>query len=372
MGTRKRQSKTAKRTRKTTPQDETARAVKKRNQPRGDTTLAMKRLYDGGWDYSEEVAQRRNSADKGYYIHKVVDADIDPDDAMELFIHHNYDEGQRKLDESWSRSLAQDMATVHNIAFAVGPAGIAKVVNGQHSLWAIVNRGQTTQAVITIYMCRNEQAIADLYATFDYNKKRSFQNALHAAKGAKTLTYKGKEANLAKWTGCVAVAENEFSRTTLAREGRPRQIERARREDVQEFARWMDSFVNATHQRKLAPQGVGAAFYAMWKSDRINAEKFAHAYFTGENLSGKDPALIIRNKMGDRPRGEHASTVCRDHAELMYTAWRKFCLGEPLLSVRRTQDLPVPEQWKIYRRAKDLTMTLGDNKTQIKIEREAV
>jgi len=361
MKNKKRQTKSkSKVSRVVIPKDETAKATKKRSVPRVDTVMAMRRIYDGGWEYDEKVAERRNAAEEGSYIYKVCNVDITPEDASDLFCYHNYDKGQRKLDETWSRTLAKDIATVHNIAFAVGPSAIAEVVNGQHSLWAIVNRGRTTQASVNIHMCRDEQAIADLYATFDVNKKRSLQNAIHAARGANALIYEGKDNLLVKWAGCVAVAENGFSRKKILRESRVSQLERARRPEVQEFARWMDVHVTDGFQRKLVPQGVGSAFYAMWKSDLTNADKFAKGYFTGENLRGRHPALVIRNRMANKPRGEHASTVCRDHAELLYTAWRKFCLGEPLLSVRRTQDLPDPEKWKIYRSAK-ITLGLNDS-----------
>ncbi len=335
---------------------ESLTALRKRTKARGDTTLAMKRIYDGGWEYDEEVAKRRNSATTGSYIYLTLNVDIDPEDAQELFFHHNYDDRQRAFDNKWAFDLSKDITTVHNLAFAVGPSGKALLVNGQHNLGAIANRGITTQAVVTIHMCRNEVCVADLYNTFDFNKKRSFQNSIHASR--ESLTYEGKDNNLAKWCQAVATAENGFARRI--REGRVDQIKRAKREEVQAFAAWMDSHVTEPLQRKLVPQGIGAAFFAMWQSDPENAKKFAICYFTGENLTGKHPALVMRDKMFNRPKGEHAHSVCRFHAEMMYTVWRKFCLDQPLLHMRCTTALPTPDRWRIYKSAtKSMQITLG-------------
>jgi hypothetical protein len=330
-----------------------ARAARRKHKVRKDSTPEMLRIFKGGWKFDEKTALANNSADKGYYLEKTVIANISPDDAHELFCHHNYSD-QRKFNESHARRLGMTICVAPDIDFAIGPDGKAFIVNGQHTMWAIYLRGTTTQAAIKIWMCRDKQAMADLYAIFDDNKKRTLNNAIHAAQGASSLTYEGKETRLAKWSQCVGIAENEFSRKNSSKEGKSFQLDRAKREDVQSFAKWMDKHVQDSFQMKLVPQGIGAAFFAMWKSDRANAEKFAKQYFTGANLEKDSPALYMRNKIANRPKGLHAASVCREHAEIMFTAWRKACLNEPLQSLRRTIALPEPNKWKIYRSSSQL------------------
>lgn len=350
------------------PEFETARAAKRASKPRKDSVDGMIRIYDGGWDYDEDLARAENSAEKGYYILKVVKALIPPDDAYELFCQHNYDK-QRNFDEAYARRLAATIVVAPNMDFAIGPDGKCMIENGQHQMWAIFLRGLSTQAAITIWMCKDEQAMADLFCIFDDNKRRSFNNAIHAAMGANSLTFDGNEGRLAKWSQCVAVAENEFSRKNISREGNDTKLLRAKRPEVQEFAQWMESFVQDPFQAKLVPQGIGASFYAMWQSDRIKADQFAAGYFTGANLAADSPPLYMRNKMANRPKGEHSSSVTRDHAEFMFTAWRKFCLGEPLLALRRTIALPTPDRWKVYRSAANATMkmTIGGNNKRVRV-----
>lgn len=351
----------------------TARSVKREHEPRKDTIHAMLQIFPGGWCYKEETAQAQNTAEKGYYIYESLTVQIAPEDACELYVHHNYD-NQRNLDESHCRKLAANMCVAPDVSLAMGPAGKLLIVNGQHTMWAIYLRGFTTQTSIKIWMCRDDAAMASLYAIFDDNKKRSLLNAIHAAQGANALTYEGKDGRLAKWSMCVGIAEHDFSRKGASKEGRSAQVERAKRADVQEFARWMDSHVLDTFQGKLSCQGIGAAFFAMWKSDLSNADRFARQYFTGENLKAGSPALGMRNKLSNRSHGQPAATVCREDAEIMFTAWRKFCLGEPLWQLRRTIALPDPEQWKIYQSAnKTMRITLGEGEgSEISVPRQTV
>ena len=138
----------------------------------------MLRIYDGGWDYDEDLAKKENSDDKGYYILKTVKAFITPDDAYELFCQHNYDK-QRRFDEGYARRLASSMVVAPNMDFAIGPDGKCMIENGQHQMWAIFLRGLPTQASITVWMCKDEAAMADLFCIFDDNKRRSFNNAIH-------------------------------------------------------------------------------------------------------------------------------------------------------------------------------------------------
>lgn len=344
----------------------TARTTKKQAKPRKDSVQAMVDIYPHGWDYSEKVALENGTAEKGYYLHETLKVEISPEDAGEIFIHHNYAH-QRNFDDGWARELARNMVTAVGIDFAIGPGGKAFVINGQHTLWAIYLRQRRTPASITVYQCRNEQAMADLYAIFDSNKVRTIKQVLHAAKNSNSLTYEGTENKLARWSQCAFLAENNFTRKQIGKQGNSKKVETAKREDVQEFAQWMDSHVTEAHHTKLVPQAVGAAFYAMFKSDLTNAEKFACGYFRGVGLEEGSPILIIRNKMINRPKNQHAASAGLELAQLMYSAWRKFCLAETLTNLRKTLDIPAFDKWRIYETSRK-TITLAGNQIKVKVE----
>lgn len=325
-----------------------AAAARKQVSNRPGEQEAMLRIYDEGWSYNEAKARALGTAEVGYYIHAAKPAVITSEDAFDLFSYHQY-KNQRPFDQSHSTHLSESMLVAPAIDFAIGPSGHAVIVNGQHTMWAIYMRNQPTQASVTIYQCRDELAVAKLFAIFDSNKKRTVANAIHAAHSAGDFSYSRDvdAPKLHKWSQCIAIAENDFHRCN-AKETLVTKVARARREDVQKFASWIEDVVNSDADRRMIPQGIGSAFYAMFLSDEMRAKEFITAYLSGINLDANSPVLLLRNKLLNRPRGQHDNSVCRMHAEWVYSAWRKFCLGESLMAMRGTTNLPSPKNWRVF------------------------
>lgn len=342
---------------------ETSRSAKKRNNPRKDSVSAMLQICPYGWGYSEEIALQQGTNEKGYYLHETMKAEITPEDAFEIHVHHNYD-GQRPQDDKWARELAENMVTAVSIDLAIGPAGKAFIMNGQHTLWAIYLRQITTTASISVYQCRDDQAMADLYAIFDSNKIRTSKQVLYAAQNANYLTYEGSVNRLVKWSQCCVVAKNGFSRKNMGKQGNSKKVENVKRKDVQEFAKWMDRHVTESHHMKLVPQAIGAVFYAMFTSDLPNAERFACKYFSGVGLEKGSPILMMRNKMINRSKNFHTTTAAFELTQFMYSVWRKFCLNESLSVLRRTLVIPDFDKWKIYTSSKKMTMLLSPTQSK--------
>ncbi len=325
----------------------------------------MLRICPYGWGYSEDVALEQGTAGKGYYLHETMKVKITPEDANDLWCFHNYN-SQRKQDDNWAKELAENMVTAVGIDLAIGPGGKALVVNGQHTLWAIFLRQRTTTASISVYQCRDEQAMADLYAIFDSNKVRTTQQVVYAAQNANSLSYDGPVNKLVKWSQCVFVAENGFTRKSMGKQGNTKKVDTAKREDVQQFAQWMDSHVTEAHHAKLVPQAIGAAFFAMYKSDLSNAERFACGYFRGVGLEEGSPVLVMRNKMINRPKNLHTASAALELVQLIYSAWRKFCLAENLTNLRKTLIIPDHDKWRIYESSMK-TMTLAGNRVKVAV-----
>lgn len=346
----------------------TARVTKKMNAPRKDSVRAMTDICSYGCEYSEKIALQKGTSEQGYYLYDSKNIELSPEDAFEIFVHHNYS-SQRTLNEGWARELAHNMVTAVSIDIVVGPGGKAFVVNGQHTLWAIYLRQRTTSAPFNIYQARDEQAIADLYAIFDSNKTRTIQQVLHASKNSNALIYDGPVPKLAKWSQCAALAENDFTRKDMSKRGNSNKVAFAKREDVQEFAKWMDDHVIESHHSKLVPQAVGAAFYAMFKSDFPNAEKFACGYFRGVGLDEGSAILIMRNRMASRPKHLHAASAGYELVQLMYSSWRKFCMNETLTNLRKTLDIPAYDKWKIYEISRK-TITLAGANVRVSVQRK--
>jgi len=293
-----------------------------------------------GWVFDERKANSR-----GYYMHKTMLVDISSSDAEEMFASHNW-HNNRAFNNQHASSLADAIEEAPNIALAVGPDNHPWIVNGQHTVWAIFLRGQKTPANVVIYQCRDNQAVAALFSTFDSNMVRTQQQVLSAAMREGAIEATVSPNALAKWSSCSNIAEDNFHRKT-ERTTNSSKVQRARRQDVQDFASWMEKMYTPT-LKKLVPAGVGACFYAMFMSDKIRGQAFIEAYLSGANLEEGSPVLHIRNKLINRPKGQHSSTVARMDAEYVYSAWKAFCLGRELSSLRPTRDLPIYNDWAVH------------------------
>lgn len=324
-------------------------AVRTRDVLRKDCQPAMRKICSG-WEYSHKRACELGNDDVGYYQSEAKIVDIDPDDAYDLFVYHNYDRN-RNFDQSHSSSLSSAMRLAPSIDIAIGPDNFPVILNGQHTMWAIHMRGQTTQASVTIYQCKDEHALANLFSIFDSNKTRTLAQAISAHKGTGDVLDMDdiSPQQHHRWTQCVAAAENGFSRS-MSKATLMDKVQRAARPEIIEFSKWMQSLVENGSQVKLVHQGVGAAFYAMFRSNRTKAAEFIKKYLSGIGIdNAHDPVGQVRNRMSiNKPFAEHGPTACHLHAGIVYSAWRAFCLNRPLMQMRATKDLPQPDRWQIY------------------------
>lgn len=311
----------------------------------------MERLCPKGWTYSDEKAKRLTCDKVGYYIDSAIVSVIDPETANDLYLNHNYQKN-RSFDQAHSVSLSASMELAPAIAIAISDDGHPVIVNGQHTMWAIYMKNRPVQASVTVYQCRDERAKADLFTIFDSNKKRSLAQAIDAHRHATNSTSDIPAARHARWTQCVAAAENGFN-PPKQREMLLQKTTRANRPEIIDFATWIEGIISNANQAKMIHQGVGAAFFAMFLSDRSKATEFVTKYISGLNIdSTNDPVGMIRERMTiKKPKAEHGSSACKMHAGLVYTAWRAFCMGKQLGCLRLTQDLPAPDRWKIYQSA---------------------
>lgn len=318
-------------------------AAVKKAPPRSDVHPAMLRVWGGGWEFDESHCRDVGCESEGYYPASALLKVLQPEDAMDLFVHHNY-KGNRPFDEDHALAIAEGMTVAH-VDIAIGPDGYPQVVNGQHTLWAVYLRGRATQADIVIYQCRNPEAMAAAYATFDIGKNRTQTNIIDAYKSAGRIVTEINSAKLARCSQWAGLAENGYNRH--AKESKTTKHARSLRADVLEFTEWVFGLVCNGDRERLAKGGIGAALWSMWVSDRQKAQEFAQGYFSGENLAEGSPMLLLRNRIVGVPKGMHGGSVSLEMTQWAYSAWKKFCLGESMYLLKATKDLPPPTQWRV-------------------------
>lgn len=332
------------------PELSAAKAIKKAL-PRRDVKDSMLKLCPVGWDYDTELARSLGTDTEGYYLvaeHCKVHV-ITPEMAEELYLYHNY-AGQRSFDQAHAEHLSKTMVIGVHLGIAISPSGYPVLVNGQHTMWAIYMRGQHIQAQFSVYMCKDEGAVARVYSIFDSNKTRTPANILDAYRNSGSLDISHPSTRHWRWSQAVACAENDFSppKTRLTNSEK---AQRASRQCSIDFAQWIEGHLQGVGNRgdKLLPMGVAACFYAMFVSDKSKADEFIKLYLSGAVSKEHHPALVLRNRMTiGKPENEHGASAARTHAEIAYTCWGKFCRDEQLLATRRTTHLPNWDRWKIY------------------------
>ena len=68
---------------------QTSRAAKRQNKPRKDSIVPMLQICPYGWEYDEDIALQKGTAEAGYYLHETIMVDITPEDAFEIHVHRN-------------------------------------------------------------------------------------------------------------------------------------------------------------------------------------------------------------------------------------------------------------------------------------------
>ncbi len=348
------ESKYAKKSRGNDPDFISATRAVKTAGPRGDVKDSMRKIVSMAWSWDENFAKCLGlDGDKyGYYL--VPDCAnsciLSPEDCYELFTMHNY-ENQRAFSTAHAERLAAEIAVIQ-IDICIPPDNYPIITNGQHQLWAAWSRGQTIQASVKLWMCRDRAGVANNYAIHDSNKKRSAAQILETQRKEGLLNISHSAGRHHAWSKGVACAENDF-RQPKSMTTNSAKIAAACRPEVIKFANWMEGIISdlagMSALKNLVPMGIKAGFYAMWHCSSKKAEEFIRSYLLGADLARNSPVLILYRRLGiARPPHEHQATACRLHAEILYTCWRKFCRGDPLSATRRTLNLPRWDRWGIF------------------------
>jgi hypothetical protein len=288
-----------------------------------------------------------------YYVEKEVVQRLSPGEAEKILLAHNYDHN-RRFDEAAARDLSHEIGAHHaiNVCFARVRDGRPCIVNGQHTLWAIANSGESIPCCIRFYRCKDRKSLAELYAIFDSNKKRRTHDALAAAEGAGLVKYKLDPKLLADWGQAVTAAKNGFRNKNVRM--LTERVKIASEDIVQEMAHFMESIievaqVTSRERRLLLPVGIRAGLYSAWLADQQKCHDFMMGYLTGADLPKGSPIVDLRQRVMDRKDRQHSYFLIDQHVGLFWTAWRTFCLGRKTRGIRVTllANIPPYDQWDL-------------------------
>lgn len=328
---------------------EALRAARQQSGLRADCIPWVARNIPNGWNYSEERARSFGKTD-GWYGEETKFVVITPDEAHDLFARHNYDHN-RPLIADHAEELAAVQQEGLSIDFGIGPDNHPIIVNGQHTIWGIFLKQEPMRCKLTIYQCRDKQSIAILYASFDSGRIRSASQILKAEMGAGVIECSVSPSKFNKWLSHARIALNGFTRHSLNKTNTAR-MEAAKNENIRNFVVFMEEAVlesgAGTTAHGLVPQGIGAAFFAMFTCDQGLAREFISGYLKGAGLEEDDPRWRLRDRLFNKPRGFHADTMIREYVSMAFVAWRKFCEGGTIRLLRGQKEIPAFDKWKVF------------------------
>lgn len=121
---------------------------------------------------------------------------ISPDEARYMRDTMHFDR-QRKISEANITRLANEMRNGRftqgtQIYIAVLPNGAELIINGNHTLEAIVESGEPQVLTITRAAVADEDEAGDIYAVFDIQRVRSWRDSMRAIRADEGIPYADK------------------------------------------------------------------------------------------------------------------------------------------------------------------------------------
>jgi len=112
---------------------------------------------------------------------------VTPDMALKL-IEASFFDRQRRVTQSRVQYLSAEMKAGRFVPgtpvyFGMLPSGKALLLNGQHTLWAIVDCDELIELCLITRQVADEDEAGALYAVFDIHRVRSFKDSIHAFEG---------------------------------------------------------------------------------------------------------------------------------------------------------------------------------------------
>lgn len=109
---------------------------------------------------------------------------FNPEDAQHVLAKHNY-VGQRSIRRNHVNFLANEILTERfregtAIALCITKDGKQHLVNGQHTLSAIIASKKPVMLSVEKYECRDMEEVARIFSTYDRQRTRSSSDVYHA------------------------------------------------------------------------------------------------------------------------------------------------------------------------------------------------
>jgi hypothetical protein len=228
------------------------------------------------------------------------------------------------------------------IAFADCKAdGRRFIVNGNHTLRAIVKSGVPLSLTVEHNECETLDRVRHLYATYDKNLVRQRADSLRAYDARSTLNI--RQTDVEKLSSAVAYMMDGFGARVY-----PTKIPDT--DLLAEMATWVVPYgkllvaVGSTKpwfKRIFGRRPVLAVAIVSMRNNPDIAFPFWESVVTGAGLRRYAPALRLRDYLADNTIGAGGGTHIQDMAKAVAYCWNKHLRGELIVQMKVPYDKPL-------------------------------
>lgn len=271
--------------------------------------------------------------------------DVDPAYARELIDTYGY-ESQRPIDDKWVNFLANEMrerAFTLNVIVLAQLKDKAYLVNGQHTLRAIMAAGVTLSLPIVYYECRSAEDLALLYSTLDQGKKRRAEDAfkpynLDTLLGFNTL-------QLRSLTAAVGLLENDLRTVKSARQSFHQLKDPILMwgPHFKPYLACIDGSVLGKRMLRRDLAVMGLITFREIKNQAFVAD-FWKQVATPDGLGARDPRLVLHRWVIETQaagRDRVGGVTINQALRVVAYAWNAYHAGKDIRSIRIETEKPI-------------------------------
>lgn len=259
------------------------------------------------------------------------------------FLETNTYERQRPLNNGHVMELAGQMRDglfTHNdivIGKLMQGDGKSYILNGQHTLWAIVESGVTLTLPVITYWVDTEEELNDIYTTIDTHKKRNLRDGFRAQGLDAELELELNE--LGRIASAVQLMLDGFSNSK-------RKVDKLRMMDA--IKEWVPAYkafiavVTAEMRKRVLRRGVLAIALITFKKSPAKAAEFWDQVMRDDGLPQYEPRKVL-NKWLLMTGAEDGRTTTEPDFESRIVAmcWNRWCKQEEIRQLRADVDKPL-------------------------------
>lgn len=218
---------------------------------------------------------------------------------LEKVDHKRQKEIQRDLSSAWVKHLAKEMTLgrfvpTNNIFFCFCN-GVTYLVNGQHTLNAVVESGKSQELAVIRKTCTAEQEVEEFYYRSDGGRARSFADGLNTLSVVKTTGLGNTE--ISRIDSSLRLIHHRFGIPNRSKKIYYSYDDRVRAalmwvEEYKKFKSYIKDGVQSATQ-KMIGQGVMALALVTIRQQEELAEPFWHQVAHDDKIAADDPRKTL-------------------------------------------------------------------------------